>query len=326
MPNSKELLVGICQDAVEWCIAEKRSFLRQRVQARLAGLYCDLGRFRESLATIRKLVREVKKFDDKQLMVEIELIETRVYFLLQNYPKAKGALTAARSNANGFYCPPPMQAQIDLLAGILCLTEGDAKTAFSYFYEAFESFTTAGDKAQATYAMKQMLLSKIISNQASDVYAIVTSKAGLKHAGVELEAMRAVADAFRAKDIHQLGAVLEKYKEQLQDDPVVHTQLSSLQERLLTDNIMRVLLPYSRVQISHVAELLKLPRADVEAKLSQMILDSVLPGVLDQGTDDLILFEKSSEHPILNTALDLMKELDGCVDRLNKKAYRLTTV
>ena len=114
VPGTEAFLVQLCLDSIAWCVAEKRSFLRQRLEARLAALYCQMQRYKEALALIKTLVREVKKFDDKPLMVEIELVESDVFFALQNIPKSKGALTTARSNANGFYCPPLVQAQIDL--------------------------------------------------------------------------------------------------------------------------------------------------------------------------------------------------------------------
>ncbi len=312
-------------DAIDWCTKEKRSFLRQRIQARLSSLYLSLARYKEALAVIKKLVKEVKKFDDKPLMVEICLVESKVYFALQNVPKSKASLTTARANANSFYCPPLLQAQIDIQAGILCAAERDFKTAFSYFYESFEGFCTSNDTEEATRSLKYMLLSKIMSNQASDVYPIINSKAGLRFAGQDVEAMRAVANACTARSIHQLGDVLNTYKVQLADDAIIQSHVGQLLDNLLEANLKRIVEPYSRVQVSHVAKLINLPRDDVESKLSQLILDKKLRGILDQGTDDLLLFEDRPEDPAFKTSLLLVKELEACVDRLQNKTRRLAS-
>eukprot|EP01006_Ploeotia_vitrea_P019648 TRINITY_DN51864_c0_g1_i2.p1 TRINITY_DN51864_c0_g1~~TRINITY_DN51864_c0_g1_i2.p1 ORF type:complete len:450 (-),score=312.47 TRINITY_DN51864_c0_g1_i2:49-1398(-) len=320
VPNSTALQADLCRESIEWCRREKRSFLRQRIEARLCGLLLVLRDYKEAIKVITALVRDVKKIDDKLLLLEIHLIESRVHHALQNLPKAKGALTAARSNANAIYCPPNLQVQIDMQAGVLCAEEKDYKTAFSYFYEAFEGNNTADRPDEAVKCLKYMLLSKIMTNSTSDVYSIVNSKSGVKYAGIEVRAMKAVADALKQRSIHAYQRVAKQYAEQLEGDDIVHSHLNQLYENLLEQNLIRIIEPFSRVEIAHVAKLIRLPVALVEGKLSAMILDKKLDGILDQGAGNLIVYDKEEADETFDAALQTIKELGNVIDKLDKKA------
>ena len=64
------------------------------------------------------LQKELKAVDDKTLQAELHLVESRTYYTLSNVQKARGSLTAARTATSGIYCPPKLQADFDLQAGL----------------------------------------------------------------------------------------------------------------------------------------------------------------------------------------------------------------
>merc|ERR1719153_1633166 len=128
--------VTLCKECITWATEEKRIFLRQALEARLIGLYYDTGNYQAALADGAKLLKELKKLDDKNLLVEVQLLESKTYHALSNLPRARAALTSARTTANSIYVPPGIQHASE---------EKDFKTAFSYFFEAFEQYDSVED-------------------------------------------------------------------------------------------------------------------------------------------------------------------------------------
>jgi len=314
----------ICKECIEWAKSEKRTFLRQALEARLIALYHETKEFQAALALGAELLGELKKMDDKQLLVEVQLLESKTYHSLSNLPKARAALTSARTTANAIYCPPKLQASLDLQSGILhAADEKDFKTAFSYFYEAFEGYDSV-DNPKAIIGLKYMLLMKIMLDNADEVHSIVSGKLALRYAGPEVEAMKSIAKAAANRSLAEFHTTLIEYKAFLEEDPIVKAHLDTLYDDLLEKNLCRIIEPFSRVQVSHVAKLIKLPVDKVEQKLSQMILDKKFSGILDQGAGVLVVFDEFEEDLTYKNALETITSMGKVVDSLYNKAKKLS--
>ena len=110
------------------------------------------------------IVSSLERLDDKHLLVEVHLIESKIHHALSNVAKAKAALTACRAAANSIYIGPLLQV------GSISSEESDYKTSYRYFYE------------KAPLALKYMLLGKIMNEQPGDVKAVLAGKLALKYA------------------------------------------------------------------------------------------------------------------------------------------------
>lgn len=265
------------------------------------------------------LLTELKRLDDKMVLTEVHLLESRVYRGIGNLSKSKAALTSARTAANSIYCPPHLQSALDLQSGVLHAEDKDYTTAYSYFFETFEGMAAQDDEAGALNALKYMLLCKIMLAAPDDVTALLTHKNATPYAQRrEIEAMRAVARAHAARDLAAFEQALKDFRE-LSADATIRGHLAALYDTLLEQNLLRIVEPYSVVEIAYVAEQVGQGRQSVEAKLSQMVLDKLLHGVLDQGRGCLLLFDEPSSDATYDAAIKTLEEVSKVVDSLYAK-------
>ncbi|KAJ5818416.1 26S proteasome regulatory subunit rpn6 [Penicillium riverlandense] len=316
IPNTLDLQGAVIQSCIEWAIAERRSFLRQNLQARLVAIHMQKQAYYEALTLINSLLRELKRLDDKLMLVEVQLLESRVYHALGNQAKARAALTAARTSAASVYTPPNLQASLDMQSGMLHAEDKDFNTAFSYFIEALEGYNSLDEGDKATAALQYMLLCKIMLNLVDDVTNLLGSKQAQKYASPRLEAMKAVARAHANRSLEEYEKALSDYRYELGSDVFIRNHLRRLYDAMLEQNLIKVIEPFSRVELDHIAKMVGLDTQQVERKLSQMILDKVIIGVLDQGSGCLIVYDETERDQAYDAALETIEKLGNVVEGL----------
>lgn len=316
IPDSLETHITVTKSSIEWAVSAKRSFLRQQLETRLVQLYMQRQSYYDALTLINTLLKELRRLDDKLVLVEVQLLESRVYHALGNVPKGRAALSAARTSAASVYTPPLLQAGLDMQSGMLHAEDKDFTTAFSYFIEAMEGYATLDDAKLATSALQYMLLCKIMLNLADDVTSLTTSKQAIKYAGKNLDAMKAIARAHSDRSLEKYEQALAEYKTELGSDRFIAGHLRRLYDAMLEQNLIKVIEPFSRVEIAHIAKVVGLGVQDVERKLGQMILDRVIIGVLDQGAACLIIFDEQERDQGYDAAINTITKLSSVVDVL----------
>ncbi|KAF8863989.1 PCI-domain-containing protein [Acephala macrosclerotiorum] len=316
IPNSADIQISVTKSCIEWATSERRGFLRQNLETRLVQLYMTKASYYDALTLINSLLKELKRLDDKLVLVEVQLLESRVYHALGNVAKGRAALTSARTSAASVYTPPLLQAGLDMQSGKLHAEDKDFNTAFSYFIEALDGYHSQDEPEKATAALQYMLLCKIMLNLADDVNQLMTSKQAVKYAGKNLEAMKAVARAHSNRSLEEYEKALGDYRHELGSDPFIRNHLRRLYDAMLEQNLIKVIEPFSRVEIDHIAKMVGLDTQQVERKLSQMILDKVIIGVLDQGAGCLIIFDETERDEGYDSALATIEKLSSVVDVL----------
>ncbi len=138
--------------------------------------------------------------------------------------------------------------------------------------------------------------------------------------------MTEIANAASARSLAQYQTVTTTYSKELQEDLLIKHHLNFLHEQLLESNLIRIIEPYSCVEISHVANLIEMPLAIVEKKLSQMILDQKLNGILDQGKGQLIVYEDGEKDLAMEKGLKVIANMDEVVSSLFVRSRALRTM
>jgi 26S proteasome regulatory subunit N6 len=136
------------------------------------------------------------------------------------------------------------------------------------------------------------------------VTSLLSIKLAVKYAQLrEIESMRAIALAHQNRNLADFEKALRDYKHgtwfslclsyllptrhtELSSDPTIRSHLAALYDTLLQQNLLRIVEPYSVVEIDYVAKQVGQGRQDVEAKCALYFLVNEVADVLFQTISD----------------------------------------
>lgn len=291
-------LEELCKELIKFCEENNNVSMKNRIQTRLAEIYYIHSYHNQGLEMVQKALVDLKRYEDNLGLIVVQLIESKIHYATKGIAKAKAALTSVKTLCTKVYIEPKLQAEIDMHAGVICLHEKDFNLGYSYFYESFDVYNIPHIKKtkKALKALQYMILSKIMGGMIEDVNAIILSKGARSYFGPEVESLKAITDSVKEKSVASLKENINKYSSVLLKDEVIVHHLAILQNDLIEKNLIKIIQPYSVVEIDFVTKSIGLPYFEILTKLSQMILDKKINGILDQGRGSLIIYEETKAN------------------------------
>lgn len=320
-PYSSEEFDGILRlldTLIGWARDENKKMFRLDLECKKIYALLKMGRYSETLEQTGPVIQELKRYDDKINLITLYVYESKAFYEIRNMSKSKSCLTSARVLAVSAYCPPHLQAQIDLLSGIYICDERNYSIASSYFIEALEGFTLDKMHVEACLSLRYLILSKIIARRWDEIGIVLKNKNTLRHLNDGIvKILFRVRDACGDRDLKSYSDILLKHSEELRSDPFICSHLQYLYDILLDSNIIKIIEPYSIVRIGFIAEALGFEEDVIEKKLRKIILDKTIRGILDHVNQCLILHEEKTAN---NFVAECIKQIEA-LERIASSQY-----
>lgn len=323
--NIKELnsiLITLVKELILSCEKSNNISMKNKLNIKLSELYLINEDYKLGLEVISKAIIDLKKYEDNLGLIEIQLIESKIHYKSKGIVKAKSALTTVKTLCTKVYIESHLQAKIDMHSGILAAYENDFGLSYSYFYESFDVYNLPQVKQpeNALKALLYMIMTKLMANKLDEINNIIYGKNQNKYYGREVESLKEIEKAVRQKNVRLLNEIVLKYKDILLEDFFLKHHISNLHDNILEKNIKKIIEPYSVLEIDYITNEVGIENSQILNKLSQMILDKKINGILDQGRGSLIIYEESTSNEYLDKSLQVYTKLDKVVDSLFNKA------
>lgn len=89
----------------------------------------------------------------------------------------------------------------------------------------------------------------------------------------EILAMTNLVNAYQTNDINEFESILKQNRQNIMDDPFIREHIEDLLRNIRTQVLIKLIKPYTRIQIPFISQELNIDVSDVESLLVSCILD-----------------------------------------------------
>ncbi|KAG0347941.1 hypothetical protein BG004_006504 [Podila humilis] len=267
-----------------------------KTNLKLAKLWLD----RKEYSRLSKILRQLHAScqaddgtDDQRKgthLLEIFALEIQMYTATKNSKKLK-ALYQQCLSVKSAIPHPRIMGVIRECGGKMHMSEKEWDQAQTDFFESFRNYDEAGS-FQRIQVLKYLVLANMLME--SQINPFDSQETKPYKNDPQIVAMTNLVSAYQRRDIREFEKILRDNRATIMDDPFIRAYIDDVLKNIRTQVLIRLIKPYTRIEIPFISDQLNIPAQDVEDLLVGLILDKKIAGHIDQVNQRLELQHQSS--------------------------------
>ncbi|KAF8933629.1 hypothetical protein BGZ52_007154 [Haplosporangium bisporale] len=267
-----------------------------KTNLKLAKLWLDrkeYGRLSKILRQLHASCQADDGTDDQRKgthLLEIFALEIQMYTATKNSKKLK-ALYQQCLSVKSAIPHPRIMGVIRECGGKMHMSEKEWDQAQTDFFESFRNYDEAGS-FQRIQVLKYLVLANMLME--SQINPFDSQETKPYKNDPQIVAMTNLVSAYQRRDIREFEKILRDNRATIMDDPFIRAYIDDVLKNIRTQVLIRLIKPYTRIEIPFISRQLNIPAQDVEDLLVGLILDKKIAGHIDQVNQRLELQRQTS--------------------------------
>ncbi|KAG0273493.1 hypothetical protein BGZ95_010692 [Linnemannia exigua] len=276
-----------------------------KTNLKLAKLWLDrkeFGRLSKILRQLHASCQADDGTDDQRKgthLLEIFALEIQMYTETKNGKKLK-ALYQQCLSVKSAIPHPRIMGVIRECGGKMHMIEKEWDQAQTDFFESFRNYDEAGS-FQRIQVLKYLVLANMLMESKINPFDSQETKPYKNDS--QIVAMTNLVSAYQRRDIREFEKILRENRTTIMDDPFIRAYIDDVLKNIRTQVLIRLIKPYTRIEISFISRQLNIPAQDVEDLLVGLILDKKIAGHIDQVNQRLEL-QRQTTGDLRYSAMD----------------------
>jgi len=151
--------------------------------------------------------------------------------------------------------------------------------AYANFFDAFRAYSQIGH-TNVRQCLKYVVVACMLAENTTNPF--VTPEAGVYQSHSDIIPIASLLQSFENDDINQFEAILNRDKSSILNDEFIKEYMPSVQLRLRSRVLVKLIKPYKRVKLDWLCKQLNAKPNEIENLVVNLILDGTINGRLDQ--------------------------------------------